>query len=73
MPKFSANLTMLFNAVDFLGRFARAQRVGFIAVEYCFPMIGRRSNSLKCWRSMMISKFGIIFRQATGQQGSGRR
>lgn len=37
MPKFSANLTMLFNEVDFLGRFARAQRVGFAAVEYMSP------------------------------------
>ena len=37
MPKFSANLTMLFNEVDFLDRFAHAQRVGFTAVEYMFP------------------------------------
>jgi len=37
MPKFSANLTTMFNEVDFLDRFERAARVGFRAVEYMFP------------------------------------
>jgi len=37
MPKFSANLTMLFNDVDFLDRFERAAKAGFKGVEYLFP------------------------------------
>ena len=37
MPKFAANLTMLFNEVDFLDRFAAAAGAGFRAVEYLFP------------------------------------
>jgi len=37
MPKFSANLTMLFNEVDFLSRFERAAEAGFKGVEYLFP------------------------------------
>ena len=37
MPKFSANLTMMFNEVDFPDRFARASKAGFKAVEYMFP------------------------------------
>lgn len=37
MPKFSANLTMLFTDVDFLDRFEAAARAGFKAVEYMFP------------------------------------
>ncbi len=37
MPKFSANLTMLFNEVEFLDRFERAKRAGFKGVEYLFP------------------------------------
>jgi hydroxypyruvate isomerase len=37
MPKFSANLTMMFNEVEFLGRFERASKAGFKAVEYMFP------------------------------------
>jgi hydroxypyruvate isomerase len=37
MPKFNANLTMLFNEVDFLDRFAAAAQAGFKGVEYLFP------------------------------------
>ena len=37
MPKFSANLTMMFNEVDFLDRFSRASKAGFKAVECMFP------------------------------------
>jgi hydroxypyruvate isomerase len=37
MPKFAANLSMLFNEVPFLDRFDRAARAGFEAVEFLFP------------------------------------
>ncbi|HXX83836.1 MAG TPA: hydroxypyruvate isomerase [Casimicrobiaceae bacterium] len=37
MPKFAANLTMLYNEVDFLDRFEAASKSGFTAVEYLFP------------------------------------
>jgi hydroxypyruvate isomerase len=37
MPRFAANLTMLFNEVPFLDRFERAARTGFEAVEFLFP------------------------------------
>lgn len=37
MPNFAANLTMMFNEVDFLERFQAAARAGFKAVEYLFP------------------------------------
>ncbi len=37
MPKFSANLSMLFKEVDFLDRFGLASRAGFKAVEFMFP------------------------------------
>ena len=37
MPKFSANLSMLFTEVPFLDRFARAANAGFSAVEFLFP------------------------------------
>ena len=37
MPKFAANLTMLWNELDFLDRFAAAAKAGFTAVEYLFP------------------------------------
>ena len=37
MPKFAANLTMLYNEHDFLDRFAAAAADGFAGVEYLFP------------------------------------
>jgi len=37
MPKFAANLTMMFNEWAFLDRFAAAADAGFTAVEYLFP------------------------------------
>ena len=37
MPKFAANLTMLFTEAPFLDRFALAAKAGFEAVEYLFP------------------------------------
>ncbi|MQW58231.1 hydroxypyruvate isomerase [Sinorhizobium meliloti] len=37
MPRFAANLTMLFNEAPFLDRFALAARAGFEGVEYLFP------------------------------------
>ncbi len=48
MPKFSANLSMLFTELDFLDRFAAARGEGFEAVEFLFPYdftpeeVGRR-------------------------------
>ncbi len=37
MPKFAANLTMMYNEVDFLDRFEAAAKSGFKGVEYLFP------------------------------------
>lgn len=37
MPKFAANLSMMFNEVPFPERFAAAARAGFDAVEFLFP------------------------------------
>lgn len=37
MPRFAANLSMLYNEHDFLDRFAAAARDGFGGVEYLFP------------------------------------
>lgn len=37
MPKFAANLSMLFTEVDFLDRFDAAANAGFEGVEYLFP------------------------------------
>lgn len=37
MPRFAANLTMMFNEVDFPLRFEAAAKAGFTGVEFLFP------------------------------------
>src|SRR5204863_3605522 len=37
MPRFAANLTMLFTEMPFVDRFAAAKAAGFGGVEYLFP------------------------------------
>ena len=37
MPRFAANLSMLFTELDFLDRFTAAAQAGFRGVEYLFP------------------------------------
>ena len=37
MPRFAANLSMMYNEVPFLDRFAAAAEAGFRGVEYLFP------------------------------------
>lgn len=37
MPRFAANLSMLFTELDFMDRFAAAAKAGFSGVEYLFP------------------------------------
>jgi hydroxypyruvate isomerase len=38
MPRFAANLSMMFNEVPFLDRFALAAKAGFKGVEFLFPL-----------------------------------
>ncbi len=37
MPRLAANLSMMFNEVPFLERFAAARKAGFEGVEFLFP------------------------------------
>ena len=37
MPRFAANITFMFNELEFLDRFAAAKRAGFDAVEFHYP------------------------------------
>ena len=57
MPRFAANLSMMFTEVPFLDRFEAAAKAGFTAVEFLFPYdhpadaIGERlSASMLAWR-----------------------
>src|SRR6202142_4751222 len=44
MPKFNANLTMLFNELEFLERFRAAKDAGLRGVEYLFPYAHRKEE-----------------------------
>ena len=71
MPKFAANLTMMFNEVKFLDRFKEASRTGFDAVEFLFPydhpkeLVAEKlsSNSLRT----------VLFNFPAGDWDSGER
>ena len=71
MPRFAANLTMMYNECPFMDRFAAAAKDGFAAVEYMFPYdfpaeeIARRlkDNGLK----------QALFNASAGDWASGER
>ena len=44
MPRFAANLTMLFNELPFLDRFEAAAKAGFTGVEFLFPYAFAKSE-----------------------------
>ncbi len=57
MPRFAANLTMLFTELPFMERFAAARAAGFDAVEYLFPYAYDRStlaNALETHRLKQV-------------------
>ena len=54
MPRFSANLTMLFTDVDFLDRFERAAQAGFKGVECQFPYQWERDELAE-----KLDKYGL--------------
>ena len=71
MPKFSANLSMLFNEVAFLDRFEAAAKAGFRGVEYLGPYAfpeggGRRAAEARTASRRCCS----ICRRATGARAS---
>ena len=45
MPRFAANLSMMFQDIGFLDRFDAAARAGFRGVEFLSPMITRPRRS----------------------------
>ncbi|MBN1151699.1 MAG: hydroxypyruvate isomerase [Dehalococcoidia bacterium] len=71
MPKFSANLSMLFKEVEFLERFERAARAGFKFVEFMFPYEWEKSE-LKTY----LAKNGlqlVLHNLPAGNWGAGER
>ena len=71
MPKFAANLTMLFNELPFLDRFAAAKAAGFTGVEYLFPY-----DFEKAVLGELLQQYGltqVLHNLPAGNWGAGER
>jgi hydroxypyruvate isomerase len=71
MPKFNANLTMLFKEVDFLERFERAARAGFKGVEFLFPYDWDKEELQERLQSHNLEM--VLHNLPAGQWGAGER
>ncbi len=71
MPRFAANLTMMYGEYPFPDRFAAAAKDGFTAVEYLFPY-EYRANDLAKW----LHEHGLVqvlFNAPPGNWAAGER
>ena len=71
MPKFAANLTMLFNELDFLERFKAAAQAGFKGVEYLFPYPYPKQQLAECLRTHGLTQ--ILHNLPAGDWAKGER
>ena len=71
MPRFAANLTMLYNELDFLDRFAAAARDGFTGVEYLFPYAHAASDLAEQLRANGLQQ--VLFNAPPGDWDGGER
>lgn len=71
MPRFDANLTLLFTEVPFLDRFARARRSGFGAVEFLFPYEYSVDAVRQAQREAGVEV--VLLNSPAGDWGSGER
>lgn len=71
MPKFAANLTMMFNELPFPERFAAAAKTGFRAVEFLFPY-DYPATEVKRWLQENNLK-SVLFNMPPGDWAAGER
>lgn len=71
MPRFAANLTMLYNEHSFLDRFAAAAKDGFKAVEYLFPYDFNASVLSQCLQDNGLEQ--VLFNAPPGDWNAGER
>ena len=71
MPKFAANLTMMFNEVDFLDRFDAAARAGFHGVEYLFPYAYKKEELVERLQKQGLTQ--VLHNLPAGDWAKGER
>ncbi len=71
MPKFAANLSMLFTEHDFLDRFSAAASAGFRGVEYLFPYDYPAADVSRTLRNAGLEQ--VLFNLPSGDWAAGER
>ncbi len=71
MPRFAANLSMLYNEHDFLDRFDAAARDGFQAVEFMFPYAYAADELARRLADNGLQQ--VLFNAPPGQSDQGER
>lgn len=71
MPRFAANLSLMFREVDFMARFARAARAGFEGVEYLFPYEYRPAEIARALAANDLRQ--VLFNAPPGDWAAGER
>jgi hydroxypyruvate isomerase len=71
MPKFAANLSMLYTDAPFLDRFALARAAGFEAVEFLFPYPYEAAEIAERLRSHQLKL--VLFNLPAGDWNAGER
>lgn len=71
MPKFAANLTMLYNEADFLDRFEAAAKSGFRGVEYLFPYAYDKNLLADKLKTLRLTQ--VLHNLPAGDWGAGDR
>lgn len=71
MPIFAANLTTMFNEVDFMDRFGAASAAGFSAVEYLFPYAHAADQIANQLEAGKLEQ--VLFNTPPGDWDSGER
>ena len=71
MPRFCANLTMLFNELPFMERFSAAASSGFKGVEYLFPYAFAKQDLREALRANGLVQ--VLHNLPAGDWGAGER
>jgi hydroxypyruvate isomerase len=71
VPRFNANLTLLFNEVEFLDRFRAARDAGFKGVEYLFPYAHRKHELVERLQANGLTQ--VLHNLPAGDWASGER
>ncbi|WP_019140457.1 2-oxo-tetronate isomerase [Noviherbaspirillum massiliense] len=71
MPKFAANLSLMFNEVPFLQRFQAAAQAGFKAVEFLFPYEFPTGEIAEQLRANRLDN--VLFNMPPGDWAAGER